>query len=413
MTEEATFSTEPSGLKEAAAEVSTARAEGRAVSSPEPEPKEAPPSAVDRRWETGASENGREKPVLPLGFDRGVDPRDASERLAERRQQERLVSEGDAALRAELAQAAGGQLPEDEAQMRQLLEANPELADKIVAASEGMDSERERLAQVAAQAEAQLEAIKADRDQRIRELEQRKAAQAQAAEREKYLASLAAGSSELPRLTHELRTKLASEYPECADEFGVRRLAEQDPTRYQAFQRDFAAANTLLKAQAYEELTARAQLEAHRAQIENSQAQQRMQDNIAFAKREVAKVAERHPEFKDQRKVDEVRDAIYAMRLERDGMSREMVDAEFNSDPGAWRADRLEAVINDARMWRARRELQNGRRNPVHQVQRPGVGREPGSHRGDALNSLYQKADSKKDPKSWGRWLAEARRNAR
>ena len=138
-----------------------------------------------------------------------------------------------------------------------------------------------------------------------------------------------------------------------------------------------------------------------------------MQDNIAFAKREVAKVAERHPEFKDQRKVDEVRDAIYAMRLERDGMSREMVDAEFNSDPGAWRADRLEAVINDARMWRARRELQNGRRNPVHQVQRPGVGREPGSHRGDALNSLYQKADSKKDPKSWGRWLAEARRNAR
>ena len=243
-------------------------------------------------------------------------------------------------MRAELAQAAGGQLPEDEAQMRQLLEANPELADKIVAASEGMDSERERLAQVAAQAEAQLEAIKADRDQRIRELEQRKAAQAQAAEREKYLASLAAGSSELPRLTHELRTKLASEYPECADEFGVRRLAEQDPTRYQAFQRDFAAANTLLKAQAYEESTARAQLEAHRAQIENSQAQQRMQDNIAFAKREVAKVAERHPEFKDQRKVDEVRDAIYAMRLERDGMSREMVDAEFNSDPGAWRADR-------------------------------------------------------------------------
>ena len=184
MTEEATFSTEPSGLKEAAAEVSTARAEGRAVSSPEPEPKEAPPSAVDRRWETGASENGREKPVLPLGFDRGVDPRDASERLAERRQQERLVSEDDAALRAELAQAAGGQLPEDEAQMRQLLEANPELADKIVAASEGMDSERERLAQVAAQAEAQLEAIKADRDQRICELEQRKAAQAQAAERE-------------------------------------------------------------------------------------------------------------------------------------------------------------------------------------------------------------------------------------
>ena len=98
-----------------------------------------------------------------------------------------------------------------------------------MASVEGVEAERERLAQFTAQAEAELQRITADRDAKAREIEQRKANEAAAAERERRLAEYAQGASDLPKIEHELLTSLAERYPEASNQFGVERLRQENP----------------------------------------------------------------------------------------------------------------------------------------------------------------------------------------
>lgn len=86
-----TYGGDYEGIKDAAEELSEAREAGTVPQQSEPEePVEAP---IDRRWETPAEPDGREKPVLEMGADKGVSPEDAARALSAVRQMER--SEGE------------------------------------------------------------------------------------------------------------------------------------------------------------------------------------------------------------------------------------------------------------------------------------------------------------------------------
>ena len=402
--EEQSFGSDLTGLKEAAKLTNDLRETGLPISQPEPLPKESEaPPPVDRRWETEAPESGREKAVIDwAGTDGKVSARDASERLAERRQQEALVSEGDAELRRELEKAA--ELSEEE--VRRVVENLDDASkDRIMQSVEGVEAERERLAQAAAAAEAQLQAITADRDAKIREIEQRKANEAAAAERERRLAEYAQGASDLPKIEHELLTNIAQKYPDAANQFGVEKLRQENPSRYAEYVRDFQIAETIYKAKALDELTTKASIHHQQAQVQA----QRTHESQAAAQQVVEVVRQNHPEYADQAKVDRDIASFVAARRAR-GQSDAEISAVLN-DPRNFNAATLEGWISEARTYRGQQELRNGRRNPVRPVQRPGA-RGDGVERA-TLGALEKRAEAKGDPKSWGKWLAQARREAR
>jgi hypothetical protein len=351
------------------------------------------------------------------GVDGKVTARDASERLAERRVQERIVSEGDQALREELAKATGGELPENEEQLRAALEANPELAERLAAAAQGTEAERERLARAAAEAESELARVRADRDARLAEIERRKANEAAAAERERYLAELAAGKSEIPVLTHQLRAQLAQKYPECSDDYGVQRLAHQDPSRYQEWLKDFQVADTIIKARAFEEGQTRAQVQAQQAQVNAQRTQQTMYEGVAYAREQIAKLGARHPELRGpdgQQRLQTLIDNALEARAVRDGISREEVEREFDTDPKAWRVDKVEAFLADGRDWKAQKELKSGRVRPaVPRVQRPGVAGDPRRSEYASVSQLDSKLTKTGNLRDAGKLLSAMRRTAR
>ena len=318
------------------------------------DPADAVPSDPDR------------EPIIKH-TDRGIDPRDAATKIAGVRRyiadQQKQISEGD----EELKRALGQWSDEVDPKMRELLEQDEGLRDRVlesVQRQETADAERERLL---AEAQAQLDALKSDREQKIREIEERKQREAASTYREQELAKLAQATSvdQVAATQKVYLERMAETYPECITDMGAYELAKKNPERYAQYRADFERANQHIKAVAFDAQQAGQYIsQQHRQQFEQ------------YAQTQDQAWLDAHPEFKGEKgKAAQARVISEALEaLQELGYSKEQVVTAYQTDPTMRSVAAQEAITQMGRQRLAQKSLKEGRaRPPVPRVLKPGV----------------------------------------
>ena len=169
------------------------------------------------------------------------------------------------------------------------------------------------------------------------EVEQVRAAQAQAAQREAQLAALAkdAGTDELKQTEYKLLTELASAFPECATDFGVQRLSQENPQRYQDYVRSRQAAEIMWAASKYQVYERNVALQ-----------QQRAQASAVYAQQAVNQVFAAHPEYQgptgQANLTRDIQACVEARRAR--GQTDAQISADLN-DPANYNPQNIEAFL--------------------------------------------------------------------
>jgi hypothetical protein len=176
--EPAVFSGDFDGLKKAAAELNDARESGQPISAPEPEPKEAVNYPTPREVK--------------------ADPEDFRKKLLDKGPYLQFADWREGQLDAHMgAEAISRTRSEGDEALRQMLENDLDLRQQVLDSVDQQNRASEQLSQTAAEAQAQIDAIRAERDQKAAEAERLKAEKQvaerinqQASEIEQYQAAL-------------------------------------------------------------------------------------------------------------------------------------------------------------------------------------------------------------------------------
>ena len=406
---ETIYDDKDSGLRQAAKELNDAREAGTPISGPEPAPKEPmTPEPLPMRWgnpDDAIPADPDREPIIKH-TDRGIDPRDAATKLAGVRRyiadEQKQISEGDEELKRALGEWSDQ--PPDDAKVRELLEQDEGLRDRVlefVQRQETADAERERLL---AEAQSELDRIKADREQKICEIEERKQREEASTFREQQLAQLAqAASTDQVRMAQKTYLEqMAQAYPECITNEGAWELSQKNPERYARYRADFERANQHIKSIAFD---------AQQAGQYISQQQQQAFNQYAADQDQAWHDA--HPEFHGERgaKAHARLGAAAIEALQEMGYSREQITAAYNSDPQFRSRAGQEAMTALGRQHLAQKSLKEGRRNIAPKVQRPGTASLPGERasQGEIAKSC-QATQPQRQVKGAARFLAASRR---
>jgi hypothetical protein len=372
------YSGEVDGLTKAANEVTAARALGNTETLAD----EAPPPADETPIEEVKLKARDERKTDDMGFDKGVTVKDAAVALADHREakaKERAAFEAQIMGHAEPAQPVGDDATSAAAR---LIEQGRDEGD-LGKVEQGL---------------ALLEAEQSRRD----DLQNRAIQLEQRAQRAELQAQRAAAAANLPVETglHSVHQALATEFPDAArfndwTEYAYA-LKQSDPKRFERFVQWDNYAKQLV-AQNYQQ-----------QQAVQHQAQRQQFDQAAAV--EDQKFESAHPELKNPKVSETLRQGALEYLQKERGLSMEQIDHLYNVTGVLRSAEAQELLLDATRTYLARKGIANRPRAAVRPVQRPGAASGRYSHGEAEVRHLDARLSETGNLKDAAKLVAQRRR---